>query len=340
MTQRIRIEGIDFERVCSAQINTIEVCGLKVPTEKSCDSMLNILPNVESRLEFIIASNGWVNNNGATYNPINIYSIPESSIFEKLNLEEKNIKNGVEDIKLLIRLIEIDKILAEITGFDFAFLRRAKALMDWHQTLRGGYTVINQQKLRKALNSISKVLKNPPYPLSFESIPVKDYSHLLRVSKQETPDEYYIRDEYSRAYDYVYRFFKTVNDLAIIDSTIRKLNIEEINIMKKIVTNAESDPMYLLYRFCCPFCGKHELIEKGKKPKSCESLECTKAYSAATTRKSSNQPHALNKKSKKPDSRWVKIDNIPRWCSECEPPKRRLVDAKQICQPCRDKQKT
>jgi hypothetical protein len=121
MTKRIRIEGIDFERVCSAQINTIEVCGLKVPTEKACDSILNILPNVESRLEFIIVCNGWVNTNEAKYNSINIYSIPESSIIEKLNLEEKNIKNGIEDIKLLLRLIEIDKILAEITGFDFAF---------------------------------------------------------------------------------------------------------------------------------------------------------------------------------------------------------------------------
>ncbi len=143
---------------------------------------------------------------------------------------------------------------------------------------------------------------------------VKDYSHLLRVGKQETPDEYYIRAEYSRAYDYVCRFSKTVDDLAITDSTIRKLNIEEVNIIKEIVTNAESDPMDLMYRFCCPFCGKHELIEKGKKPKSCESPECPKAYSAATTRKSSNQPHSLNKKSKKSVSKWVKVDNITRWC--------------------------
>jgi phosphorylcholine metabolism protein LicD len=205
--------------------------------------------------------------------------------------------------------------------------------MDWHQTLRGGYIVIDQQKLRKALNSKSKVLKNSPYPLSFESIPVKDYSHLLRVGKQETLDEYYIRAEYSRAYDYVYRFSKTVDDLAITDSTIRKLNIEEVDIMKKIVTNAESDRMDLLYRFCCPFCGKYELIEKGKKPKSCESSECTKAYSASTTRKSSNQPHALIKKLKKTDSQWVKVDNIPRVCADtCG--KRRLVDAKQICKKC------
>lgn len=307
MSRRIKFVG-DIERVHSVQINAMEVCGLEVPTKKSCEYMLNTLPNVESKLFFTAGCNGWVKTNEVKYNPHKYISIPESSIVEKLNLEPKNIKKVIKEIKLLARLIEIDDTLAEITGFNFAFLRQTKALMGWHQSLRGGYTGIDHQKIRKALSKQSKLLETSTYPLSIKSIPVKDYSHLLRVGKHETEDEYYLRNEYSTACIYLYRFSKAVDKLAITNSTIRELNIEEVTIMNRIVTNIESDPIDLLYRYCCPFCGKHEFITKRKKPKSCGSQECIDRYKPQWEEK--NRPRTTSD----PDGWIVAFDGKSRLC--------------------------
>jgi hypothetical protein len=128
MSRRMKFVG-DIERVHSVQINAMEVCGLEVPTKKSCEYMLNTLPNVESKLFFTAGCNGWIKPNEVKYKPHKYIPIPESSIVEKLNLELKNTKKVIKEIKLLARLIEIDDILAEITGFNFAFLEEVTIVM-------------------------------------------------------------------------------------------------------------------------------------------------------------------------------------------------------------------
>ncbi|WP_310487596.1 hypothetical protein [Chamaesiphon sp. VAR_69_metabat_338] len=109
---------------------------------------------------------------------------------------------------------------------------------------------------------------------------------------------------------------------------MKSLLIQCGEINKKWIKSIEPDA-----GFCriCRFCLSVFNVKTSKdKWKSCGSPKCVKAYSAATTRKSSNQPHALNKKSKKPASQWVKVDNTHRCCAgTCG--KRRLVDVEQIC---------
>jgi hypothetical protein len=308
-----------IEKKISFWLTTIDVCGYQVPTKQSCEAIGELLKeNTTNWLIFCGYNNYLASIHETHFNPNDYLSTCDPSERYGLNLKS--------------RLVEIDRNITDYSGcFDFTKLRVARAIFDWHRTIRGNYTGTDTQQLLKALGQVQNGKYNF-YDIKFPS--KKDYSHLLESAGSMSDSERRLNNEFIYAYDYIKRFDKYVDCLSPTDEYIRNLSLEKVYIIRKILNLPKIyDPPKFL--FTCPFCSKSEIIDQRKKPKSCGSPECEKAYSANTTRKNINQPYAVNNKSKN-NSRWVKMDNIYRWCIDsCG--KRRLVDYQFVCKKCHDK---
>lgn len=305
MTERIRInvDGIDFDvdRI-TAHYRFLSIGGLPVPSEQVLNALMRTIPDTNSRRLFVLASNNWVDYYEPIFNAE--YYLPRCD------------PSAVEEFELRTRLIEIDKNLCEITVFSFNYLRYVKALISWHEALRGNDTSSKHTGRRKQLSSLKKVLKGKITLSSFKPI-IKDndYQILLRFDERLTLDEYLPCYEYLQAINYRRQLNKTIDYLLLTNQEIRNLVAEMSDIQTKLSSKVEADPLLIPNLFCCPFCKKCKLlIEDVKTPKSCGSSKCQKAYSAATTRKNSNQPHAANKKSSLPPKAF---DGISKICTGC-----------------------
>jgi hypothetical protein len=320
-------ERIDSESVViidTFHFNAINVGGLPVPTKEIVTAIMKTLPDIESQNRFMEASNTWFENKYPIYTDDKYIGERDHPAFEEMEIRK--------------RLVEIDKRECEITGFSFNLLRYYKALISWHEELRSNETSSKRVDRLKTLGQLRKVV-NDEIPLSSAKMYIKetDYQRLLRFDEQLTIDEILPCYEYLQAINYRKFHNNTIDSLSIKNPEIRSLIAEKTDIKIKLSEKCKADPLFTPRLFTCPVCRKNKFIEKDEKtPNTCKSSKCNKAYSAATTRKSSNQPHAVNKKSEKPISKWVKVDDIYRWCkSTCG--KRRRVNDEQICKPCHDK---
>ncbi len=320
MTKRIRIEGIKIEGIdIDTQIDSLifknmEIDGFNVPTQSVVEAMMNTLPCSQSRILFSLSSNDWVDTHWIIFKP------HESHSTEPIVIKE---------IKLRSRLMEIDKIESEIAGFDFTSVRLCKAIMSWHETLRGNYTGTNIQQLKRALNSKVKSSKVFECHSSSEFPTVKDYSHLMRLGEHLTPDEYLPCREYLDTSNFIKRFCQTIDDLTIANAEIRKLELEIADIYNQIAIIAESHPLRSLHSFCCPFCGKYILTQthKMKKPKSCGSPECDLKYDALIKRETRKA-----KQSDKLGGFEKGFGGARKRCIECKT--RQTVNDNRMCEKC------
>jgi hypothetical protein len=262
------------DNVKSLDFMTIEVCGLNIPTNRSVEAMMDLIPDIEPRIIFSAISNSWVDTNQGVFNSDEILLNYKAT---DVILEPSVAKLFVKSLNLRSRLIEIDRIEAKISGFDFNSVRQSRAIMSWHETLRGNYTGTDIHKVRTALSKKCKVNKGLANPLSVNFPPAKDYSHLMRVDKQLSKVELWLNCEYLSAWDYMRRFCKAVDDLST-NADIIKLENEIDDIYKQLATIEENDKLTSIHFFYCKYCKKYQPITNGKTPKSCGSKECEDKY--------------------------------------------------------------
>jgi hypothetical protein len=304
MNERIRIdriefEGIELEQIESVNFDTINVCGLPVPNEEMLTAGAKTMPDRESESLFWFKSNIWVNDHQIHYNP-------QAFLW--------NEPWEIEESKLRSRLIEIVKIQAEICGYDFMAVMRADAVTSWFRQVLGNHNGVNNQQLRKATSMLKSVYEGHADLLWVKLPPVADYSHLEILGENLIYDKYCIKHQYSFACVYAKRFRDAVRGLKFENKDIEKSLSEIDGIQEQIRKIAKDHPSESLHSFQCPYCKKYQLTQGFTQiPASCGSNECKRVYSRATTKKSREQPHAVNKKLSLPPKAFA----IPKICTGC-----------------------
>jgi hypothetical protein len=205
----------------------------------------------------------------------------------------------------------------KLIGADFLTLWYYFASVEWFIGVMGYLEMPNQSDMSKDITKHVNTFKKTGAYIR-DSRYTDDKNNLIRFK------------EYREAISFISQFISITSELSKINQQMKELLIQRDNILKELAKSDSFDPIRIC-RFCMSVFNVKTSPDKWK---SCGSPKCKKAYSAATSRKSSNQPHATNKKTA---SQWMKIDNTTRWCHECEPPKRRLVNTEQICKKCHDK---
>lgn len=202
-----------------------------------------------------------------------------------------------------------------LIGADFPTLWYCFAVVQWFVAVMGYLETPNQSDFSKdIIKHVNTFKKTGVYIRDGKY--TDDKNNLIRFK------------EYKEAIILIYQFLSITSELSESNQQMKELLIQRDNILKDLAKSDSFDPVRI-----CRYCfSTFNVRTSSDKWKSCGSPKCKKAYSAATSRKSGNQPHALNKKTV---SQWMKIDNTTRWCVTCG--KRRLVDAKQVCKSCHDK---
>jgi hypothetical protein len=297
---RIEIKGIEIEQIESVYFDTINVCGLPVPNKEIMKAIIKKMPDRESELLFVLASNDWVYAHRHRFNPQDYHS---------------DVPWEIEELELHSRYIEITKSWAKICNFDFSSVMYSGIVTSWYETVLGNSNGGSIKKRKDVLNK----LKNGEEYSSIKFPPVRDYSHLTILGDRYL-GENLIYDKCSPSHQYSVtlqfrlRFHKAVDDLMLVNPDIKKSLLEKANILRQLAGIAKAYPSTSLRSFCCPFCGQYQLIQGfNKTPKDCESPKCKRVYSRGTTKKSREQPHAVNKKLSLPH----KAFDIPKICTGC-----------------------
>lgn len=247
-----------------------------------------------------------------------------------------------------LRFIASVKQQAEMTETSFYLLMQSIFIMEWYQYVAGNPSGGNPQKVQQQTTSMLLIANKKKEPWNFPKVTNQDdYSRL-----EEYPD-------YKSASGYFNSFTSKLNDE--LDNILRGESLTErgskignsildsftaINSLAAIGERKGNKSV----PFFCPFCKTHSVLERVRKGtrSHCKhfEFECNKPYSAIKTKESRNSPGS--QKNKKPSAKrelakrklvstkpiWEKADDTRRYCYECDPPKRRLVNEGQLCEEC------
>jgi hypothetical protein len=229
-----------------------------------------------------------------------------------------DIVDGVDSVFTSLKFWFNYEKQCELIGFCFPAVIYAITVVTWFDTIMGYSVYPNKSDAKKNISKRANTFKK-----TGEYIGIGEHS--------EYKPELNRFDQYKESSDYLGCFKSRVYELSKTNQQMKDLLIQHDEIMKNFNKNSLYDDRYRVCRFCM---SVFNVKTSPNGSKSC-SIKCGRAYSAATTKKSSNQPHSVNKKSKQTDSQWKKIDNIYRWChGTCA--SRRLVNAHHLCKDCHD----
>jgi hypothetical protein len=241
------------------EIETLEICGIQIPSSETISIVFTQLKTPKKRLNFVRNSNLIVRWMKVRFNP----NIRDNSL---------NAHEG-------LRLMNNYQARAELLGEDFYPAWYSLAVMTWFGKVLGGIKIINRSDLAKRIskhaNSFKKtdVYDKIDVGLNFDDLRI--FPEIEQALKTYTKWDY-ICWQMSKS-------SQQMKDLLIQSGDICKEKIKSI------------DPVVDDYRIC-RFChAVYNVKTSSDRYKSCGYPECKKAYSAATSRKSSNQPHAINK---------------------------------------------
>jgi hypothetical protein len=282
------------------RFDRIEVYGIYIPSLDSINSILTVLDRESDRDQFIETNN---------------------TIWQSYYVD-------AEIRELIKKLLENYRKQGEVLGKDATEFIQSVAVVNWFAAMVAKMKEGNIQDLRKEASKTYQRFKKDG-DIEFDK-PNPNFTPRYSVLKRFP--------EYAEATDICREWYEKYVSLSNGNPELSELISHEMLLRKQILESREKSqnfPFKNQYTNICQFCKKLFPSYRSGGHAHCRSKECRDRYSAGTTDKSRQQPHAINKE-KKVISQWVKSDDTPRWCvGVCT--KRRLVDKHQICKQCHDK---
>lgn len=274
-------------------IARIEINGMQIPSDCTILIILIELKTTEKRSNFLDTSDVVVGQMKTIFDP----NFADCSEFAQMGLKYK-INYQTQ---------------CELVDVNFPALWYYFASSFWFISVMGYLEIPNQSDMSKDIVKYVNTFKKTGEYVRDNKY-VDDRHNLIRFK------------EYREAISPIGQFISTTGELSKTNQRMKELLIERDNILKELAKWDSFNPVRI-----CQFCNSiFDVRTSPDKWKSCGSPKCVKAYSAATTKKSRQQPSAQNKSSQ--TAQFVKIDDTPHVCQGCGC--RRIVNVENRCKPC------
>jgi endogenous inhibitor of DNA gyrase (YacG/DUF329 family) len=239
----------------------LNISGKSIPTHESIMAILAESPSYEDSLVAMKLSNEWFGDMIHKNKPEEF--IPRASGWM---LEVLKFHQQLNDIEF--KQFET----CEIAQADYEKYMQSKAIVSWHESIRGNHQGLGAQDFRKDIGVTIRHLNGK------ESIEYRQKTKaFLEFPEKGTGTHFSMNEELRQACDIVSKSNATFQSLLGSNSQLLNLYFQELELRKKSCLLVESLSHPGSYEYRCPYCSKYSPQQSKKIPAFC-SDQCQKDY--------------------------------------------------------------